>query len=140
MADGFSLDMSDFERLEADLRDAPREAAGDVVTALAVNAGKVKASWREKLQGNEYAPRVPFSIDYEQIGTLTALASGVEFEIGARKGSGKQGGVALLLEFGAPARGLTPRGFGAASLAENEGDLVEGVTKAIDSALRKVGL
>jgi hypothetical protein len=70
----------------------------------------------------------------------SAAGSDIEFEIGARKGIGKQGGVVLLLEYGAPRKALGARGFGVAALQENVDDLEQGIAKALDTAARRVNL
>ena len=132
MADEVVIDTTELDRLVVDLRNAPASIARDVRSALQVNATCVKESWRSKLQGNPYAPRVPFSITYD-----TQISDdGIEVEIGAQKGTGRQGGVALLLEYGAPRRGLAPRGYGLAALQENLEDLERGISRAIGSGLQ----
>lgn len=134
MADALTIDTSEFDRAVAQLGDLPRSTLGFVRKAVQFNATLVKNDWRAKLQGNPYAPRVPFSITYD----TRELAGGVEAEIGAEKGTGKQGGVALLLEYGAPARGLGARGYGIAALQDNLVDLEQGIGKAIDEGLRAI--
>lgn len=132
MADDVTIDTSELDRLVVDLTNAPVSIARQVRSALQVNAQHVKESWREKLAGNAYAPRVPFSITYD-----TKISDdGIEVEIGAQKGTGRQGGVALLLEYGAPRRGLAPRGYGLAALQENLEDLERGISRALGSALQ----
>lgn len=130
MADDVVIDTTQLDRLVVDLNNMPASIARNVRSALQVSAGHVKESWRGKLQGNAYAPRVPFSITYD----TRITGDGIEVEIGAQKGTGRQGGVALLLEYGAPRRGLAPRGYGLASLEENMADLERGMRLAIDSA------
>lgn len=134
MVDGLTIDTSEFDRAIAQLNDLPRPVLRFVRSAVQYNINLVKADWRGRLQGNEFAPRVPFSITYD----TKLLASGIEAEIGAEKHVGKQGGIALLLEYGAPKRGLSARGYGAASLQDNLGDLESGIGKAIDDGLRAV--
>jgi hypothetical protein len=135
MPDDVTVDTSELDRAVAQLGEVPRKTLGYVRKAVQVNVMLVKADWREKLAGNEYAPLVPLAITYD----TRELAGGIEAEIGAEKGTGKQGGVALLEEYGAPARNLAPRGFGAASLQENLADLEQGVAKALDDGLRAAG-
>jgi hypothetical protein len=135
VADALSIDLSEFNKAIAQLRDLPRSTVPFVRKAVQFNVTLVKNDWRSKLQGNEYAPRVPYSITYE----TRELAGAVEAEIGAEKGTGKQGGVALLLEYGAPARGLGARGYGLAALQENLDDLEQGIGRALDDGLRAVG-
>jgi hypothetical protein len=140
VADAFTVDTSEIDRLVADLRDYPDVAAKEVDQALEVNARNIKDSWKGKIEGNEHAPLAPLSIDYERTAVATFAGSGVEYEIGARKGIGKQGGVVLLLEYGAPKKRLGARGFGLASLSENVADLESGMGKALDVAGRKTNL
>jgi hypothetical protein len=128
------VDASELDRLSVDLGQYGEEVAKDVDKALEFNARNIKDAWRDKVQGNEYAPRAPFSIDYERTGVATFAGSSVEYEIGARKGTGKQGGVVLLLEFGAPAKNLGARGSGLAAMSENVADLEKGIAKALDTA------
>lgn len=133
--DEFTIDTSEFDRAIADLSRAPVVLLPKVRSAVQVFDGNVKDSWRDKLFGNEYAPRVPYSITYD----TKVLARSVESEIGAEKGTGKQGGVALLLEYGAPRRGLSARGYGAASLAENLPDFEKGIGIALADSMKEVG-
>lgn len=134
MADGITINTSEFDRAVAQLGQLPRETLPFVRKAVQFNVTLVKNDWRGRLEGNEYAPLVPYSITY----STKELAHGIEAEVGAEKGTGKQGGVALLLEYGAPKRGLSARGYGLASLQDNLGDLEQGVAKAIDDGLRAI--
>ena len=140
MASAITVDMSEVDRLVVDLRDFPDVAAKEVDQALEVNARNIKDSWRGKVEGNEHAPLAPYSIDYERTAVATFAGSSVDYEIGARKGIGKQGGVVLLLEFGAPKKRLGARGFGLAALSENVEDLERGITLALGSAGRWTNL
>lgn len=134
------VDTSDLQRLSVDLGNYAAAAGREIAQAVEFNARLVKDAWRGKVSGNEYAPRAPFSIDYERKGLASAVGSNIDFEIGARKGVGKQGGVVLLLEYGAPKKALGARGFGAAALQENVDDLEQGIAKALDTAARRVNL
>lgn len=134
MADAVTIDTTEFDRAIAQIGKLPSKVLPFVRKAVQFNVTLVKNDWREKLSGNEYAPLVPYSITY----STKELAQGIEAEVGAEKGIGKQGGVALLLEYGAPARGLSARGYGLAALQENVGDLEQGVGKAIDDGLRAI--
>lgn len=138
MADAITIDTSEFDRAIAQLAQLPDAARPLIRKAVQVNVTKVKNAWRDKLQGTPSAPRVPYSITYD----TKELAGGVEAEIGATKGTGNQGGVALLLEYGAPNNPshLAAHGYGLASLQENVEDLEYGVGQALDDAVRAVGL
>jgi hypothetical protein len=134
------VDTTELARLAVDLGNYAAAAGPEIVQALEFNSRLVKDAWRGKVQGNDYAPLAPFSIDYERKGFASAAGSDIEFEIGARKGIGKQGGVVLLLEYGAPRKALGARGFGVAALQENVDDLEQGIAKALDTAARRVNL
>lgn len=134
MADSITIDNSEFDKAIAQLGTLPRNTLPFVRKAVQFNVNLIKQDWRGKLSGNPYAPRVPYSITYD----TRELAGGVEAEIGAEKGTGKQGGVALLLEYGAPKRGLSPRGYGLAALQDNLDDLEQGIGKALDDGLRAI--
>jgi hypothetical protein len=135
MDDRITIDTTEFDRAVAQLGQLPRAVLPFVRSAVQYNVNLVKQDWRARLSGNEYAPLVPYSITYD----TTELSQGITAEIGAEKGTGKQGGVALLLEYGAPRRGLSARGYGLKSLQDNLDDLEKGAGKAIDDGLRAVG-
>jgi hypothetical protein len=130
-----TIDTTELDRAIAQLAELPAETLPFVRKAVQVNVTFVKEAWRSKLQGTAFAPRVPYSITYD----TRELNGGVEAEIGATKGTGNQGGVALLLEYGAPSQNLGARGFGLAALQENADDLESGIGKALDDGLRAVG-
>lgn len=136
MADGISVDLTDLHRAVAKLDALPAATRPFVRKAVQVNVTNVKNDWRDKLQGTPSAPRVPYSITYD----TKELAGGIEAEVGATKGTGNQGGVALLLEYGAPNNPsrLAAHGYGLAALQENTEDLEVGVGRAIDDGLRAV--
>lgn len=137
MADAVTIDVSEFDKAIAQLGQLSAETLPFVRKAVQVNVTHVKNAWREKLQGTPSAPRVPYSITYD----TKELADAVEAEIGATKGTGNQGGVALLLEYGAPNNPsrLPAHGYGLAALQENVEDLEVGVGKAIDDGLKAIG-
>jgi hypothetical protein len=136
MVDGLTIDTTEFDRAIAQLSELPRQTLPFVRSALAYNATLVKQDWRDALQGTPSAPRVPLSITY----TTKNLDGGFEVEVGAEKGTGKQGGVALLLEYGAPGNPshLAAHGYGLAALQKNVGDLEQGIGKAIEDGLRAI--
>ena len=131
MADGVDVTFDGFDQLLVAFDRAPVAAAKNIHTAVRVNAHHIRDTWRDKVRGNPYAPRAPYSISYEDI----SKNDDISFEIGPVKGTGRQGGVVLLLEIGAPAKNLAPRGYGAASLAENVEDLVDGIDEALKGIL-----
>jgi hypothetical protein len=137
VADAITIDVSELDKAIAQLGQLSSETLPFVRKAVQVNVTLVKNAWREKLQGTPSAPRVPYSITYD----TKELAGGVEAEIGATKGTGNQGGVALLLEYGAPNNPshLAAHGYGLAALQENVEDLENGVGKAVDDGLKAIG-
>jgi hypothetical protein len=134
MADRLTIDTSEFDRAVTQLDSLPRATLPFIRSAVQFNVTLVKNGWRSDLEGTEFAPRVPLAITY----STKELAGGIEAEVGAEKGTGNQGGVALLLEYGAPAQNLGARGFGLKNLQENVGDLERGVGRAIDDGLRAI--
>lgn len=139
MADGITIDTSELDKALAKIGQLGPETIPFVRKAVQVNVTNVKNAWRDKLQGTPSAPRVPYSITYD----TKELASGVEAEIGATKGTGNQGGIALLLEYGTPGHkyvNLPAHGYGLAALQENVDDLETGVGRALDDGIRAVGL
>jgi hypothetical protein len=138
VADAITIDVSELDKAIAQLGQLSSETLPFVRKAVQVNVTHVKNAWREKLQGTPSAPRVPYSITYD----TKELAGGVEAEIGATKGTGNQGGVALLLEYGTPGHkyvNLPAHGYGLAALQENVEDLENGVGKAVDDGLKAIG-
>jgi hypothetical protein len=122
-----SIEFDGFDELLADLGAVTRKTAGLAVKAVAVNAGKVKAAWRQADSGIKHAPAYPASITYD----VHTGAGYVEAEIGPDKNR-NQGALGNILEFGTANN--PPRGSGARALAANIADLEHGV----DLALREV--
>lgn len=121
-------DFSDLDRLAADLGDGA-DALPNVKKAVQVTAFKVKTAWRTKLGGSSTLPGLPAALSYD----VEADSGSVDAEIGFDK-SKFQGPLGNISEFGAPT--VAPRGFGLASLEENQADFVTGIEKAIDDTLR----
>ena len=134
--DEFFIDTHLLDQVAVALGNVPGATLPKVRSAVQFNSNLVKQDWRKALAGNRYAPRVPFSITYSTIELPDAITS----EIGAEKGTGKQGGVALLLEYGAPRKKLAPRGYGMHSVQDNLDDLEKGLRKAIEDGLAAVNL
>lgn len=126
-------DFSELSKLAADLGSVPRETRPMVRKAVQVTAQKTRDSWRRKLSGSATLPGLPSALSYD----IESSAAGVEAEVGFDKGRG-QGALGNVSEFGTPT--VAPRGFGLASLKENEGDFVRGIELAIDDGLREAGL
>ena len=121
-------DFSDLDKLAADLGDGA-DALPNVKKAVQVTAFKVKTVWRTKLGGSSTLPGLPAALSYD----VEADAGSVDAEIGFDKSKG-QGPLGNISEFGSPT--VAPRGFGLASLEENQADFVTGIEKAIDDTLR----
>ena len=128
-----SFDFSELNRLAADLEKAGREVRPNVVKATHVTARKIKDRWRDKLKGSSTLPGLPSAVSYD----VKSPSGAVEAEIGFDKGR-RQGALGNVSEFGTPSVG--PRGFGLASLEENQDDYVTGLEKAIDDTLKGNGL
>lgn len=126
------FDFSDISKLAADLGDAA-DAIPNVKKAATVTSLKVKNAWRDKLRGSSTLPALPFAVSYD----VKADAGSVEAEIGFDK-SKNQGALGNISEFGSVNN--APRGFGLASLEENQADFVKGIEQAIDDTLKESGL
>lgn len=88
-------DLTELNRLEADLGKAGFRAAAAVNTTTVVAANKIKTLARSFITGLAHAPAYPYSITYDVEWDL----SGVEAEIGPDK-SKTQGALGNLLEYG----------------------------------------
>jgi len=130
VSDDFRIDLSEFDKAIVQMRRIPATAKPLVRSAVQFNLQLVKAAWRSKLEGDPMAPRSPYSISYD----TTVSGNEIRGEVGANKGTGQQGGVVLLKEYGAPRRSLGARGYGLASLQENIDDLENGIAKALVQA------
>lgn len=126
------FDFSELNALAADLGDAA-DALPNVKKAVQVTANNVKTAWRGKLQGSSTLPALPYAVSYD----VKADRGGVEGEVGFDKGK-PQGPLGNISEFGT--MNNPPRGFGLASLEENQADFVRGIETAIDDTLKAAGL
>jgi hypothetical protein len=135
VSDDFTIDTSEFDKAIVQMRRIPDVAKPLVRAAVQFNLQEIKASWRSKLEGDPMAPRAPYSISYD----TTLSGNEVRGEVGANKGTGQQGGVVLLKEYGAPQRSLGARGYGLAALQENLDDLEQGIGKALAQAATVAG-
>lgn len=145
MADGVSIDSSDFSKLSADIGKAPSTSGKTLRQAIEVTARNVRDTAREKASGLDHAPAFPYSITYD-IGANHSLlretfggggADTLTAEIGPDKNR-TQGALGNLLEYGSVNN--PPRGIMHGALQENEADFERGIDKAIDDALKGVGL
>jgi hypothetical protein len=136
MPDGFTVDFSDLTRLAADLGEVPQDAGENVRKAVTVSARNVKDAWRGKLQGARALPGAARSISYDIKGGRAIRGSVIEAEIGAENGG--QGSLVGKTEFGSIKN--SPRGYGAAALAETQEDFERGLSRALEDAERRAGL
>lgn len=130
------IDSSDIFKLSADLGEAADNVGPFLGKALGITSLKIKRTWAEKV-GSGLNPALPYAIDYTVKGSAGKGGSFVESEIGFNKGR-RAGALGNISEYGTlfhPARG-----FGAASLAENEEDFEKGIDLAVENALRAVNL
>lgn len=127
------FDFSEIDKLAVDLQTVAKETRPNVRKAVEVTARKVKDGWRDKLKGSSTLPGLPGAVSYD----INDVGGAVEGEIGFDKGR-RQGALGNVSEFGTPTVG--PRGFGLATLEENQEDFVEGISKATADTLGDAGL
>lgn len=145
MADGIQIDASDISKLAADIGKAPSKSGRTLRQAIEVTAVKIRDTAREKASGLEHAPAFPASITYDVGANLSLLretfgdggADTLIAEIGPDKDR-PQGALGNLLEYGSVNN--SPRGIMHGALQENQADFEKGIDKAIDQALKEVGL
>lgn len=145
MSDEVKIDASDLSRLAADIGRAPSKSGRTLRQAIEVTARNIRDSAREKASGLEHAPAFPYSITYD-VGVNNSLlrdtfggggADTIMADIGPDKDR-PQGSLGNLLEYGSVNN--SPRGIMHGALQENEADFEKGIDKAIDDALKGVGL
>jgi len=127
MADGVSVDLSEINRLVADLDNVMKVVPEKIAEHVADTAKKIQADWQEPLKGSATVPGGAASITWDIHGVASALQmrSAISAEIGpVLRG---QGAVVGMLEYGTPNTG--PRGYGAAALQKNEAGFIEGIEK-----------
>lgn len=128
------FDFSAFDQLAAEIGKVDDGAQKQLRQAVEVNSRKVKDAWNSKLYTEGHAARTGRAITYD----ITVTRDEIAADIGAKRGSGRQAGIVRLLENGSVKNGA--HGYGAAALHENERDLEQGVTKALDDAFKQAGL
>lgn len=137
MADGISADFDGLNHLAASLGTVPANSGPLINSALQVTSNKILQTWRGKLVGSATLPGLPGALSYDVSVFRGFGVSVLESEIGFDKAR-SQGPLGNISEYGTP---RTPgRGFGIASLEENEADLTVGMSKAVDDALKAAGL
>ncbi len=133
MADGFSIDASELDRLATDLGNVPGTAGRFIRSAVEVTARNVKDDWREELPKDGHARALPYAVGYD-IKTLHAFgASVIQAEIGPDK-ERPQGALGNLVEFGSVNN--PPQGVGHGALQRNQADFERGLSKALEDAER----
>lgn len=148
------VDNSELDKLAVDLGKAGPAAGPFLAQAIEVTAHKVRDTARTNASGMAHAPAFPYSITYDvgagyeqSVGQAAAsiLGGGISSaqsttfsaEIGPDKGRA-QGALGNLIEFGSVNN--PPQGIMHGALQANEADFERGVDKAIDAAMKKVGL
>lgn len=136
------IDSTELSKLAADLGKAPDSIAPYLGKAIGVTSLKIKQAWAEKV-GAGFNSQLPRSIDYTVKGAAGIGGSTIESEIGFNK-SRSAGALGNISEFGSQSEYGTlmhpARGFGLASLNENEPDFEKGIDAAVDDALKALGL
>lgn len=148
MPDGIEANSSDLGKLSADLGKAPTASSRNLRAAIEVTARNVRDVARTNASGMAHAPAFPSSITYDWAGdthgggALGAFVGGsgaydLEMEIGPDKDR-PQGSLGNLIEYGSVNN--PPQGIMHGALQANEADFEAGVEKAIDDALKGLGL
>lgn len=127
------FDFSEIDKLAADLSSVARDTQPNVRKAVEVTARKIKDGWRDRLKGSATLPGLPGAVSYD----IDEPGGSVEAEIGFDKGR-RQGALGNVSEFGTPTVG--PRGYGLASLEENQEDFAKGIGLAAGDTLGDAGL
>lgn len=135
------VDVSELDRLAADLGSVGDNSGPFVRKAVEVAARNVKNDARDAVRGRKHFKGGASAIDYELKGFQGFGATVLDAEIGYDKG--KPGGkLGNLIEFGAPRsnNSLPPGSELQTALKKNQGDFESGLEKAVDDALRRYGL
>jgi len=131
-------DAEDFSKLARDLGDVPERSGRTLRQAIEVTARHVRDTARENATGMSHAPAFPYSITYDIEGSGSrATGSQLSAEIGPDKDR-PQGALGNLIEYGSVKN--PPQGIMHGALQANEADFERGVDRAIDDALKAVGL
>jgi len=135
------VDVSELDRLVADLGKVGDNTGPFVRKAVEVAARNVKNDARDAVRGRRHFKQAAAAIDYELKGVQGFGATVLDAEIGYDKGKGS-GRLGNLIEFGAPRsnNGLAPGSELQTALKKNQGDFESGLEKAVDDALRRFGL
>ena len=141
MADGIEFDFSELTRLAADIDEAADNVMPLIETALGVTSLRIKRGAARKVSRRRHFRQAAGAIDYDVRHFAGFGGASAESEIGFDKDR-EAGALGNLTEFGAPGspNALTPGNELASTLHDEEPDFVRGVERAVDDALRKVGL
>lgn len=148
------IDNSGLSKLSSDLGRVSDAAWKNMQTAIEVTARNVKDTARENATGMEHAPAFPYSITYDvgvgydqsvgqaaasviSGGISSARGTTLRAEIGPDKDR-PQGALGNLIEYGSVKN--PPQGIMHGALQANEADFEKGIDRAIDDALKAVGL
>lgn len=138
MPDGYTVDTSELAKLSADLGEVPARSGTFLRKAIEVTARHVRDEWRKNAMGMSHAPAFPYSITYDVEGSgNSGTGSQLRAEIGPDKGRA-QGALGNLIEYGSVNN--SPQGLGHGALQANEADFERGIDKALEDALKAVGL
>lgn len=132
MSDNMTFDYGEFDRLSADIAEAPKNANKGIMAAFKVTSHNVRDGWREKLSGSPGFEALPYAITYDVEQRSIFGVGMVTAEIGADK-SRAQGPLANISEFGSIKH--PPRGYGHAALQEQHPDFEKGLGIAIGDIL-----
>lgn len=145
MPDGIKIDKSELDRLGADVGKVPAVSGKYLFAAMEGTAVNVRDTARQNATGMAHAPAFPRSITYD-IGAgysllREAIGGGGADSITAVIGPDKdlpQGDLGNLIEFGSINN--PPQGIMHGALQANEADFEREVDRAVDDALKAVGL
>ena len=136
----------DLTSLARDLGDAPRNAGPFLRKALQVTAGKVKKDAATSAGKSAHFGQAAQAIDYDINATAADSGSSLTIDVGYNKGK-TAGELGNLLEFGAPDATyggkqvpLAPRSDLANALEANSDDFEHGIERAVNDALKELGL
>lgn len=141
MPDGIDFDFSELTALAVSFEKAAQNIDPFLMSAVKFTSVNIKRAASRKVGRRRHFKQAAQAIDFEVKRFSGFGVNIIQSEIGydKQKPAGELGN---LVEFGAPGspNALTPGNELATSLHENEEDLVRGVGRAVDDALKKAGL
>jgi len=139
-------DFSELDALSHDLGDAPQTVGPFLRAAVMKTAGNIKKAAAESVSDSELWKAAAGSIGYDVVASSGEAVSTLTVDVGYDKDKGA-GALGNLREFGAPnatyggkSTPLAPRNDLKTALAANEEDFERGVDRAVEDALKAVGL